>query len=161
MSTTEDRQGALEVYELGYLILPSLPEDKLPEVVSSIKEIISKEGGKEIDSEMPFLHPLAYSMSKEVGASKYVVNNAYIGWVKFEAPSSSVEALQDKVRKMNEVLRFLLIKAPRETTFTFAKMREAMEAKERAAAQELAESNDSEDIASEEVADVESKDVVE
>jgi ribosomal protein S6 len=159
MSTTEDRQGNLGVYELGYLILPSIPEDKLPEVVSSIKEIITKEGGSEIASEMPFLHPLAYSMSKEVGSSKYVVNNAYIGWIKFETESSSIESIQEKVKAMSEVLRFLLIKAPRETTFTFAKMREAQEARERMLA-EQAQAEAAEEAAEDE-AEVESKDVVE
>jgi ribosomal protein S6 len=130
MSTTEDRSGELQVYELGYLLLPSIPENKLSHVVDNLKEIIKKNGATEIDSENPFMHSLAYSMSKVVGASKYVVDEAYIGWIKFEAEASSVLDLKTEVEKQNEVLRSLLIKAPRETAFTFAQAREKAIAKD-------------------------------
>lgn len=115
--------GGLSVYELCFLILPSIPEDKLSDAVSLIREVVSKEGGKEISAEEPFLHPLAYEMSKTVGSSRYVVSEAYLGWIKFELEPSRVSALKDGVEKINEVLRFILVKAPRETTFTFAKAR--------------------------------------
>lgn len=131
MSTTEDR-GEAKVYELGYLILPSIAEDKLPESVSKIHEVITKNGGNLLDGEEPFRQDLAYSMSKTVGASKYVVNDAYIGWQKFEAEAGQIEAIKAGIEKLDEILRFLLIKAPRETTFTFAKAREVQRQKEEA-----------------------------
>lgn len=118
MSTTEDRLP--EVYELGYLVLPSIPEDKLPDTVNSIKEIVKKAGGTEIDSESPIKQTLAYQMSKTVGASRYVVNDAYIGWIKFEIDGSKVETIREKVAKLDEILRSLVIKTTRETHFTFA-----------------------------------------
>jgi ribosomal protein S6 len=132
MSTTEDHKGEFQVYELGYLVLSSIAEDSLPQVVTSIKEIINKAGGKELDGEAPIKHDLAYPMSKVVGSSKYVVNDAYLGWQKFQAEPSNVEAIKGEVEKVSEILRFILIKVPLETTFTFAKAREAMEEKERA-----------------------------
>jgi ribosomal protein S6 len=131
MSTTEDHK-AIGVYELGYLVLPSVPEDNLAQVVSTIVSTIEKAGGKTLDSENPFIQPLAYSMSKTVGARKYVVDEAYIGWMKFEAEPSMIEAIKLGVEKMEEVLRTLLIKAPRETTFTFAQAEEARRMKEEA-----------------------------
>lgn len=121
-SRTPEKDG-LSVYELCFLILPSISEDKLPSVVSPIREVISKEGGKEIGAEEPFLHPLAYEMSKTVGSSRYVVSEAYLGWIKFELESSRVGAIKDSMDKINEILRFILVRAPRETTFTFAKAR--------------------------------------
>ena len=129
MSTTEDHKEAT-VYELGYLVLPSVTEDNLPNVVSTIVSTIEKAGGETLDSESPFLEPLAYSMSKTVGARKYVVNEAYVGWMKFEAEPLSVEKIKAGVEKIGEILRHLLIKAPRETTFTFEAAREARRAKE-------------------------------
>lgn len=131
MSITEDHKEAI-VYELGYLVLPSVTEDNIPKVVSTIVSTIEKAGGKALDSESPFLEALAYSMSKTVGARKYVVDEAYIGWMKFEAEPSMVEAIKAGVEKIEEILRFLLIKAPRETTFTFAEAREVRRAKEEA-----------------------------
>lgn len=142
MANTEDHEGVLQVYELGYLVLPSIPEENLPQVVDSIKKIIAGAGGRDFDGEMPFKRSLAYSMSKVVGASKYVVDDAYIGWLKFEMEPSSVNEVKEGVEKMSEILRFLLIKAPRESEFTFAKALEAEEAKraaEREAESTLAE----------------------
>ncbi len=124
MSTTEDHKER-GIYELGYLVLPSVPADNVAQVVSTIVSTIESAGGKTLDSESPFLQGLAYSMSKTVGARKYVVDEAYIGWMKFEAEPSMVEAIKLGVEKMEEILRTLLIKAPRETAFTFAEAEEA------------------------------------
>jgi ribosomal protein S6 len=111
----------MQVYELGYLLLPSIAEDALSTAVEKIKASIAKAGGTEIDGEEPVTTELAYAMSKTVGASRYVVNEAYLGWVKFELEPVAVTALKEEVSTMDEVLRALLIKAPRESDFTFAK----------------------------------------
>ena len=120
----------MQVYELWYLILPSVAEDALSSVVDKIKEAISKAEGKDLDSETPFKHPLAYQMSKSVGASKYVVNDAYIGWIKFEIETPKIMDIEADMKKISEVLRFLIVKAPRKTEFTFAKAKAAIRAKE-------------------------------
>ena len=129
MSTTEDHKEA-NVYELGYLVLPSVPEENVPQVVSKIVSIVEKSEAKTLDSENPFLQPLAYAMSKTIGARKYIVNEAYIGWVKFEARPDQIETIRTAIEKIEEILRSLLIKAPRETVFTLAEARAKMEAKE-------------------------------
>ena len=131
MSITEDHNEVdVSVYEVGYLVLPSVTVDNLPQVVSNIRSIIEKAGATPLDSEDPVLEDLAYSMSKTISARKYVVDEAYIGWMKFEAESNMVEAIKLGVDKIEEILRTLLIKVPRETTFTFAGAREAKEASE-------------------------------
>ena len=133
MSTTEDHNEVdVQVYELGYLVLPSVPTDNLQTVVSNIRSLIEKAGATPLDSEDPSLMDLAYSMSKTISARKYVVDEAYIGWMKFEAESTMVEAIKLSVDKIEEILRTLLIKVPRETTFTFKEAREAREAREEA-----------------------------
>ena len=121
MRKSSANKEGLTVYELGYLILPSIPEDKLSDVVDLIDKVVDKEGGAKLDAEAPFKQDLAYSMSKTIGASRYVVSDAYLGWTKFEVEPKKISAIKDGVEKIGEVLRFLLIKAPRETTFTFAK----------------------------------------
>lgn len=119
----------LAVYEIGYLILPSIPEDELSNVTSAIRKVITKEGGVEIDAEEPFKESLAYSMSKTISASRYVLSDAYLGWIKFEVDRAKALVIKAGIEKIEEVLRFLLIKAPRETTFTLAKARAAIEEK--------------------------------
>jgi ribosomal protein S6 len=120
----------MQVYELGYLILPSIAEGELSDVATKLEGVIAKAGGKELDSEAPEKIDLAYPMEKTVGASRYVVNDAYIGWIKFEMEPASVEEVKSAVDSTDEVLRSLLIKAPRETTFTFAAARKAAEEKD-------------------------------
>lgn len=136
MTTTEDRQEN-QVYEIGYLILPSIPEDKLSDSVNSIEEVIKKYGGEKFDSEVPFRHDLAYPIAKTVGASKYVVNDAYIGWIKFDLPAEAlakegaehpVQLMKAELDKIDELLRYLLIKAPKETKFRFADVMKMAEA---------------------------------
>lgn len=129
MRNSEALMEVLTVYEIGYLILPSIPEDKLSNVTNAIREVITTEGGIEIDAEEPFKETLAYSMSKTIGASRYVLSDAYLGWIKFESDRAKTSAIKAGVEKIEEVLRFLLIKAPRETTFTFATARAAVEDK--------------------------------
>lgn len=113
------------VYEVCYLLLPSIPEDKLPAAVSAIREIITAEGGEEIASEDPFKYPLAYTIIKKVGSSRYVLNDAYIGWIKFKVERSKITEIKNKLDARNEIARFILVKAPRETFFTFAQAKEA------------------------------------
>jgi small subunit ribosomal protein S6 len=134
MTTTEDHKDK-QVYELGYLILPSIAEDSLSDVVNAIKGIINKSGGEEVASEDPIKTDLAYEMSKTIGARKYVVNDAYIGWVKFECEPSCVPEIDSAVKLLDEVLRFLLIKTERETYFTFADARKREEEREQALAE--------------------------
>ncbi len=135
----------MQVYELGYLILPSIAEDNLPAVEDSLKALIANSAGAVFDGETPFRQELSYTMGKTVGASRYVVNEAYIGWVKFEAEPDAVSSLRDSVEKMPEILRFLIIKAPKETTFTFAEARKKLE--KEAEIKEPAEARAEEEVA--------------
>ncbi len=131
MANTQDSNEGVTVYELGYLILPSISEDQLSTVVDKLKAVVSNAGGKEIDGEAPFKQALAYTMSKTIGASSYVVKEAYIGWMKFELEPAKALEVKMEVEKMDEVLRSLIIKAPRESDFTFAKAEAAIAEKAR------------------------------
>jgi len=135
MSENIDIKEGVTVYEVGYLLLPSIPEESLSGVVDSMKSIVTKEGGNVLGGEDPFKYDLAYTMSKTIGASRYVVNDAYIGWLKFELEAGNAPKVKAEIEKMNEVLRLLLIKTPHETGFTFAKARQALLDKEEAEAE--------------------------
>lgn len=127
MRNLEEDKGELEVYELCFLILPSITEDKIGGVIDSLRKIITEEGGLEIDREDPFRQTLAYPMSKTIGSSRYIVSDAYIGWIKFEIDKVGVLAVKTQTKKISEIVRFLVVKARRETVFTFAQARETLE----------------------------------
>ncbi len=128
MSEHNESTENAEVYELGYLVLPSIAEEALGEVEAKLEKLVSEAGGTKIAGESPRKIDLSYKMTKTVGASRYVVNDAYIGWMKFEAAPSAVPALKETFGRLDEIVRSLLIKAPRESEFTFAKAQAALEA---------------------------------
>jgi len=139
MENSKENKGENQVYELGYLLLSSIPEEKVLDVVASIKKAITLGGGEELDGETPFKQPLAYQMSKTIGASRYVANEAYLGWIKFEVEPSGVPDIKTSLEKIDEILRLLIIKAPRETTFTFAKSRALLEEDEKESTEPVAD----------------------
>lgn len=150
MPITEDHKEN-QVYELGYLVLPSIPEDGLSDMVTRIKKVIKDAGATELDGEEPIHLDLAYTMSKIVGAKKYVADEAYMGWIKFECEPSTAPSVKAGVDKFDEILRTLLIKTPRETTFTFADAKKAIMDAQAAAAAPAEEAEKAPDAPSEPV----------
>ena len=129
----------MQTYEIGYLVLPSIPENELSGITDAIKAVVTKAGGTVLDGEEPFKYDLSYTMTKTIGASRYVVSEAYLGWLKFEGEPEQAVAIKAGLDKIDELLRLLLVKAPKETTFTFAKAREALEEAEAPVEAEAAE----------------------
>ena len=112
---THDEQS---VYEIGYLIASSIPEEKVPEEADALKKIITDAGASVIAEEAPHREHLAYTISKKTvsgGYDKYDV--AYFGWVKFELGSDKVEAVKQAIEVRPAVLRTLLISTVRENTY--------------------------------------------
>src|SRR5690606_35877223 len=83
---------------------------------SSIKSILDKAGAEVISEEYPSLMELAYTISKRVRGSKENFDTAYFGWIKFEATPESIEEIDEAVRGVEEVLRFIIVKTLREDT---------------------------------------------
>lgn len=107
-------ESALRVYEVGYLVLPSVPEEHIPEIVDRAKSFIAKGNGAIISDENPKLRPLAYEMVKHVGTRNEHFKTAYFGWIKFETTPEGVLEVKKAFDAMGEILRFILIKTTRE-----------------------------------------------
>lgn len=111
----EDR---MTVYELGYLIASSIPEEKLGAEVEVIKKIISDAGASVISEEMPHLEDLAYTIRcKTVSGSYEKYDRAYFGWIKFELGSSAIDSVKKAVEIIPSVIRMLIITTVREDTY--------------------------------------------
>lgn len=116
MSTTTNDE--VSVYEIGYLIVSSIPEEKVPEEAEAVKKIITDAGSTVITEEVPHQEHLAYTISKKTvsgGYEKY--DSAYFGWIKFELGSDKIEAVKKAVELRPAVLRMLLISTVRENTY--------------------------------------------
>ncbi len=114
----EKNEGdSLRVYEVGYLLLPSIPEEQVSQNTEAIKKMIADVSGTVISQGDPQFQTLSYEMTKTVGSKNQDFKSAYFGWIKFEAPAESIPTLHDNLKSAENILRFLLIKTVRENTF--------------------------------------------
>jgi len=108
--------GDIQIYELGYHILPNIPlEDVLVEL-AKIHTIISENDGIVIGEGLPNLRELAYEMRKRIETKNFRFNKAYFGWVKFEIDRLNILNIKNKVEGLPSILRSIIIKTVKENT---------------------------------------------
>ncbi|MFZ2072076.1 MAG: 30S ribosomal protein S6 [Minisyncoccia bacterium] len=104
------------IYEIGYLLVPSLPEEEASVIYGNLKELILSLGGEVVSDEMPRMMNLAYPMSKVLQNIRNKFDTAYFGWVKFSMDSDKVLELKKKLDVDLNVIRFLIVKTVKENT---------------------------------------------
>ena len=105
-----------KVYELGYLLAPSIAPDDVPVNYGNLKELIASSGGEIISDEMPKLINLAYSMLKVVSNVRSKFSTAYFGWIKFTMDSSQILQFKKTLDLDPKIIRFLILKTVKENT---------------------------------------------
>jgi ribosomal protein S6 len=93
-----------KLYELGYLLAPLVASESLDGEVAKIKEITGEakaEGG-------PKMQHLAYTISKKISSNRHDFDDAYFGWIKFEATPEQIKEIKKELEKLEMVIRFLL-----------------------------------------------------
>jgi ribosomal protein S6 len=114
---TNVREDRSSVYEIGFL-LAGLPEERVAAETETVKGIITKQGGTLIAEEAPKQEKLAYTMRKKLVSGSYqTYDEAYFGWVKFEAGSAAVDAIKKAIEALEFTLRILVITTVRENTY--------------------------------------------
>lgn len=112
----------MKVYELGYLLVPSLAEEKVAGEVETIKSTLEKYKASIISEDFPKLQPLAYEMVKVIGSNRSKYDQGYFGWIKFEVMGSSLPTLKVDLDKNNSILRLMIINTVRENTLMSQKV---------------------------------------
>lgn len=110
--------GEGNVYELGFLLVPEITEEKLPEAFGAIKEVVMKHGAVAISEEFPKQIALAYTIERSFKNKIERYNEAFFSWIKFELDAEKVKALDAELRLRGDVVRFLLVKTVRENTMS-------------------------------------------
>jgi ribosomal protein S6 len=105
-----------KVYELGYLLVPSIKEEDVPVSYGNLKELVASFGGEVISDEMPKMMPLAYAMQKVVSNVRSKFNTAYFGWTKFTMSAEKVLELKKSLDLNPQFIRFLILKTVKENT---------------------------------------------
>ena len=117
MKKMEKQEGRTAIYEIGYLLISSLPVEKVEGETTSLREIFTKNGGEMISEEMPELRQLAYTMVKKIGASNHSFDKGYFGWFKFELGTENIESVKKAFEANPHMLRLLVIDTVRENTY--------------------------------------------
>jgi ribosomal protein S6 len=123
MKTEEktEEKDIIEVYEIGYLLAPGIPEEKVAEEAASVRSYAEEKGGLIIAEEVPKMRPLAYSISKVTSSKREKFNQAYFGWVKFKLPNSKIPLLGKKLKEKESIIRWICVKTVKENTLASIK----------------------------------------
>ncbi len=104
------------VYEVGYLLVPTIEEGAVMAEYTRIKDLVASFGGELIADDIPRLIPLAYTMLKVVQNVRSKFSTGYFGWVKFYMDAQQIIALKKKLDFDPNVIRFLILKTVKENT---------------------------------------------
>ncbi len=115
-NSDENIETTSRIYEVGYLLSPTISEENMPVVYGNLKELVVSLGGEIISDEMPKMITLAYAMSKVFQNVRNKFDTAYFGWVKFEINPEKVLELKKKLDVDPNFIRFLILKTVRENT---------------------------------------------
>jgi len=114
----EGKEIRLGVYEVGYLMLPTIAEENLGGEVTLFKDMFTDNGAIFISDEYPKLIELAYEMSRSIENKKQKFSYGYFGWVKFECTTDQAKVIKDILDKNEKLIRYLMIKTVRENTMS-------------------------------------------
>lgn len=103
----------VQSYELAFHILPTVAEEEVGAVFTSLKELIKKKGGEIFDEETPERFELAYEVEKHLEGKNRRYHSAYFGWIRFKAQPAAVVEVSKDMEWNNSILRHLLIKLTR------------------------------------------------
>ena len=114
----EGSENKVGVYEVGYIMLPSIAEENLAGEVTSFKDMLAEHGVTFISDEHPKMMELAYEMSRSIANKKQKFSYGYFGWVKFECTGIQAKVIKDILDKNEKLVRYLLTKTVRENTMS-------------------------------------------
>ena len=117
----ENNKKDKKVYELGYLLIPTLDSEEIHTILGNLKELISSLEGDYISDEIPKMMSLAYPMLKVVSNVRNKFDTAYFGWIKFFMDSEKILELKKKADLDPNILRFLILKTVQENTIASKK----------------------------------------
>jgi ribosomal protein S6 len=112
----DEINDAQKVYEIGYILVSSVPGEKVGSVTESLKNVLLKKGAVVIEEESAEMIPLAYTMIKKIATANHRFDEGYFGWIKFELGANEIEEVKKTFDLVPEMLRFLLITV-RESTY--------------------------------------------
>ena len=101
------------VYELSYILVPTLSEDAALEKVNAIKQSIAALGGSFVSEETAYPRELAYEMTRVIKNTNVRFMDGYFGWIKFELDPTKLPIIDKSVKLDEDIIRYMTLKADR------------------------------------------------
>lgn len=111
---THDTPEELKIYELGYLLAPTIPEEDIGGENVKVKDVLEK-AGFIMSSDEPAMRTLAYEMSAVIGGKKRRFRTAYFGSIVFQTGAASVADVKMALGKNENVTRSLILHRTKES----------------------------------------------
>lgn len=143
MTKTDSKE--VSVYEVGYHLVPTLSENDVADRVDRVAKALAKLDASTLSEGQPELIELAYTMSRSESGERKDFDTAYFGWVKFEAVPEAIAALDETLKGMNDILRFIIVKTTREEFVPFIGTEAEAEVEETPSEEAESETEDSSD----------------
>ncbi len=118
VENTENVDSKMSIYEVGYIMVPSIPEENLGGEVTAFKDSLGEMKVTFISDEYPKMIELAYEMSRSIANKKQKFSYGYFGWVKFECSTENARVIKDYLDKNEKLVRYLMIKTIRGNTMS-------------------------------------------
>jgi ribosomal protein S6 len=110
---TEETES--RIYEISYILVPTIPEEAVPNETDRLRSLITK-AGEMISEEAPYLRELAYEMMKVINNENKRFTEGYFGWFKFESAPDNLETLKKAFESDQKIIRSLAVETVRENT---------------------------------------------
>lgn len=109
-------EGGIEnrVYEISYILVPTISEEAAAEKINSLKQSIASEGASFISEEAPYMRDLSYEMLRVIKNVNNRFDTGYFGWVKFELDPSKLAKVEKSFKLDEDVIRYIAVKADRD-----------------------------------------------
>lgn len=103
-----------KTYEFGFLLTPLLTEESVAGFLTgALKQLFDKHQMLVTATVAPKMIPLAYTIRKRIENKNQIFREAYFGAIRFTAAPEAIPAFNTDLRKVNEVIRSLVIIIPK------------------------------------------------
>lgn len=102
------------VYEISYILVPTITEDAAAEKINSLKQSIASQGASFISEEAPYMRDLAYEMLRVIKNVNNRFDTGFFGWIKFELDPANLTKVEKMFKLDEDVIRYIAVKADRD-----------------------------------------------
>lgn len=113
---TEVNEDARDIheYEFAFHILPTVAGTEVADIVNELTTLVTRGGGEVFDTESPQRIELAYEIGKVTDGVRKYYHSAYFGWIRIRMSTEGLNVLNDELRTVPSLLRYIIVKIGKE-----------------------------------------------